>query len=172
MKQHNILSENSEHHWPYSNTKNRILLDLGCGRHDTHNLYQSSAVYLGELGATKVIAIDGRESEIEYFNLANIDTKKYTFLHQFINTANDIRNLLNAYQPTAIKCDIEGFETVFYEITKEEMNDVLDFSLEYHSLEIREKMIQKITEWGFDIHTEGKFGFVSAPHMGVLFCSK
>jgi hypothetical protein len=44
--------------------------------------------------------------------------------------------------------------------------------IEYHNYDILEKMTQKIKDWGFDIHTEAKFGFVDAPQMGVLFCSK
>ena len=68
MKHHDILSENSEHHWTHLNVEGHTLLDLGCGRHDTLDLYQSSAIYLGEKGAIKVIAVDGRESEIQYFN--------------------------------------------------------------------------------------------------------
>lgn len=169
---HNILSENSEHHWPYLNVKERVLLDLGCGRHDTVDLFQSSAVYLGEKGATKVIAIDGRLEEIQYFNDNNPNREKYIFLHQFINSPEDIRDLLRKYKPTAIKCDIEEYEVNFYDITKEEMNDVVEFGLEYHSLDILAKMTKKIEEWGFEIHTEAKFGFVDAFQMGVLFCSK
>ena len=172
MKQHKILSENSEHHWSYLDTKDKVLLDLGCGRHDTSDLYQSSAVWLGERGATKVIAIDGRESEINYFNENNIDKEKYAFIHMFINTSEDIRSLLKEFKPTVIKCDIEGYETNFYDITKEEMKDVVEFGLEYHNLNILEKMTQKLTEWGFEIHTEAKFAFVDASQMGVLFCSK
>ena len=53
-----------------------------------------------------------------------------------------------------------------------EMEDVIEFGLEYHTLDILEKMTQKLAEWGFKIHTEAKFGFVDAPQMGVLFCSK
>jgi hypothetical protein len=172
MKQHSIQSENSEHHWPFLNAKNHILLDLGCGRHDTNDLSQSSAVYLGEKGAIKVIAIDGRESEINYFNENNLDPNKYTFINMFINIPDDIRNLIKEYNPTAIKCDIEGYETSFYDITKEEMKNVIEFGLEYHTVDILNNMIQKIKEWGFEIHTEAKFGFVDAPQMGVLFCSK
>jgi hypothetical protein len=172
MITHNILSENSEHHWPFLNTEGKVLLDLGCGRHETSDLHQSSAVYLGEKGATKVIALDGRDSEINYFNENNLDSNKYTFISMFINTPGDIRNLIKEYNPTVIKCDIEGYETNFYDITKEEMKNVVEFGLEYHTLDILSKMTQKIKEWGFEIHTEAKFGFVNAPQMGVLFCSK
>ena len=52
------------------------------------------------------------------------------------------------------------------------MKDVVEFGLEYHNLDILNKMTEKIKEWGFDIHTEAKFGFVEAPQMGVLFCTK
>ena len=83
-----------------------------------------------------------------------------------------IRNLIKEYNPTAIKCDIEEYETNFYDITQEEMANVVEFGLEYHSFDILEKMTQKLIEWGFTIHTEAKFGFVNAPQMGVLFCSK
>jgi hypothetical protein len=172
MKQHQILSENSEHHWPYLNTEGKVLLDLGCGRHDTNDPYQSSAIWLGEKGATKVIAIDGRAGEIDYFNSINPNVEKYTFLQKFINSSEDIRELLRQYNPTAIKCDIEEYETNFYDITKDEMSNVVEFGLEYHRLDILEEMTQKLIEWGFEIHTEAKFAFVDAPQMGVLFCKK
>lgn len=172
MINHTILSENSEHHWPYLNTKNKILLDLGCGRHDTNDLYQSSAVYLGEQGAIKVIAIDGRQSEIEYFQSVNPNPEKYIFINQFINSSDDIRKLLQDYNPTSLKCDIEEYEINFYDITQEEMKNVTDIAIEYHNYDILEKITEKIKEWGFTINAEGKFGFVNAPQMGVLFASK
>lgn len=172
MIQHSIASENSEHHWPYFNAEGKVLLDLGCGRHDTSDLQQSSAVWLGERGATKVIAVDGRQSEIDYFNENNPNPDKYTFLCMFISSPSDIRSLIAEHNPTAIKCDIEEFEVNFYDITKEEMENVVEFGLEYHNLEILEKMTVKLLDWGFTIHTEAKFGFVDAPQMGVLFCTK
>ena len=172
MKHHDILSENSEHHWTHLNVEGHTLLDLGCGRHDTLDLYQSSAIYLGEKGAIKVIAVDGRESEIQYFNDNNPNPEKYIFISMFINTPDDLRSLIKEYNPTVIKCDIEEYETNFYDLTKEEMKDVVEFGLEYHNLDIRLRIAEKINEWGFDIHTEAKFGFVEAPQMGVLFCTK
>lgn len=172
MKYHSILSEDSKHHWACINTKGKIVLDLGCGRHDTTDLYQSSTIYLGENGASKVIGLDSRQEEINYFNSVNPNLEKYSFVCKSIDTPNDIRELLRIYNPTAIKCDIEGYEVVFYDINKEEMSNITEFYLEYHSLDVREKIIDKINEWGFIIHTEAKFGFVDAPQMGVLFCSK
>jgi len=172
MTNHDILSENSEHHWPYLQTAGKVLLDLGCGRHDTSDLYQSSAVYLGEKGATKVVAIDGNASEIEYFNSVNPNPSKYTFIHKFINNANDIRELLKEHNPSVIKCDIEEYETAFYDITSSELENVTDIAIEYHNLDILSNITEKLIDWGFTIDVTARFAFVDAPQMGVLFCTK
>jgi 2-polyprenyl-3-methyl-5-hydroxy-6-metoxy-1,4-benzoquinol methylase len=178
MKHHGILSENSEHHWPFLNTNGKVLLDLGCGRHGTADLYQSSAVYLGELGATKVIALDGRESEIEYFNSTNINPDKYTFMHKFITSSDDVLDLISVYNPTAIKCDIEGYETAFYNLTADDMSNVEEIAIEYHDYDIQSAIKDKLNEWGFEIHTEAKFTLYEwnqesqAPQMGVFFSTR
>jgi hypothetical protein len=172
MKHHNIVSENSEHHWPYLNTLNKNLLDLGCGRHDTHDLSQSSPIYLGEKGAKKVIAVDANGGEIEYFNQNNPDPRKYTFICKTINTPDDIKSLIREYNIEVLKIDIEGYETNLYDFTKEDFVNINDLGIEYHSYEILNNITKKIEEWGFNIDVEGKFAFVEAPQMGVLFCSK
>jgi hypothetical protein len=166
-------SENSEHHWTHFNVKNLIVLDLGCGLFNLPvSFEQSSPIWIGNQGADKVIGIDGNPSEIDYFNSNNPDPKKYTFAHKMISSADDIRSLLSEYKPTAIKCDIEGHEMHFYDITKEDMKNVVELAIEYHTYEILERITQKIEEWGFEIHTEGKFTYCHVPHAGVLFCSK
>lgn len=171
MNNHDILSEKSEHHWPLLNTNNEILLDLGCGRHWTFELEDSSPAYLGK-EATKVIAIDASSQEIDYFNSTNLDKDKFTFICMKIQSKEDIINLINQYNPTVLKCDIEGFETNFYDITKEEMSNIKEIGMEYHDLDILEKISNKLIEWGFNIHTKSRFAFVDAPQMGVLFCNR
>ena len=173
MTNYDILSENSEHHWPLSllNTNNEILLDLGCGRHWTFELKDSSPAHLGK-EASKVIAIDASQQEIDYFNSTDLDKDKFTFICMKIQSKEDIINLINQYNPTVLKCDIEGFETNFYDITKEEMSNIKEIGMEYHDLDILDKISNKLTEWGFDIHTKAKFAFVDAPQMGVLFCNR
>jgi len=168
MKNFKILSEKSEHHWPFLNTKGSILLDIGCGRHDTPDLLDTSPFYLGK-DATKVISIDASQKEIDFFNSSGLDPEKFIFVCRRIGSKEDILDLISTYSPTVIKCDIEEHETNFYEITKEEMNDVDEIAIEYHTLEIRSKIMGKMEEWGFNIELEGKFDFVEAPQMGVLF---
>ena len=65
----------------------------------------------------------------------------------FINTPDDIRNLIKEHNPTAIKCDIEEYETNFYDLTKKELKNVVEFGLEYHSFDILEKMNKNLSHW-------------------------
>ena len=171
MNEFKILSEKSEHHWPFLNTEGSILLDLGCGRHDTPNLPDTTSVYLGEK-ALRVISIDASQVEIDFFNTSGLDSDKFTFICKRIESKDDILSLITEYNPTVIKCDIEEYEMNFYDITKEEMSNVVEVAIEYHNLDIRSRIIEKMNEWGFTIHSEGKFGFVDAPQMGVLFAKK
>lgn len=171
MNNFKILSENSEHHWPFLNTKGSTLLDLGCGRHDTPNLPDTSSFYLGQ-EANKVISVDASQTEIDFFNSSGLDNNKFTFICKRIESKEDILSLITEYNPTVIKCDIEEYETNFYDMTKEEMSDVVEIAIEYHNLDIRLRIAEKINEWGFNIHSEGKFGFVDAPQMGVLFAKR
>lgn len=168
MENFKILSEKSEHHWPFLNTTGAVLLDIGCGRHDTPDLPDTSPFYLGK-DAIKVISVDASQKEIDFFNSSGLDPEKFIFICRRIGSKEDILDLISLYNPTVIKCDIEEHETNFYGITKEEMSNVSEIAIEYHTFEILERIKNKMEEWGFQIHSEGKFGFVEAPQMGVLF---
>ena len=176
MTKHDINSENSEHHWPYLQTAGHIVLDLGCGIHGTTDVYQSSPVYFGEQGANKVIGVDGDSGTIGYFqNLINdstLDENKYVFIQRFINDVNDVKDLLSIYNPTVLKCDIEGYETSLYGLEKDDLSNITALGIEYHTLEILDTITKKIEEWGFTIDVTARFAFVDAPQMGVLFCTK
>jgi len=59
-----------------------------------------------------------------------------------------------------------------YDLTKDDMSNISDLGIEYHSLEILDKITEKIEEWGFKIDVKARFAFVEASHMGVLFCTR
>jgi hypothetical protein len=178
-----ITSEDSRDHWPYVNVEGKVLLDLGCGRAVAHSdEYQQSPLFFGEtLKASKVIGVDGNPefnySEVERLKnfveteKINVDGK-YTFIWKMILSPDDLRNLIKNYNITAIKCDIEGYETNFYTLTKEDLELVDVFALEYHQFDILETMTKKFEEWGFTIYAEGKFEYVHAPQAGVLLAKK
>lgn len=178
-----IYSEDSEFHWPYFNVENKIVLDLGCGRAVYHtDEYQQSPLYIGErLKAAKVIGVDGNpEGNMTEINRLknmvesekiNVDNK-YTFIWKMITTPQDLKDLLVNYKITAIKSDIEGYETNFYDLTKEDLQLVEVFALEYHTYEILETFKQKFKDWGFEVYAEGKFRYCDAPQAGVLLAKK
>jgi uncharacterized membrane protein len=172
MNHYGIVSENSNSHWLHMDTNARVLLDLGCGRNCTHDLYDSSPVYLGEKGALKVIGVDSNQDEINYFNSTNINTEKYVFITKNLTSTEDLLILINEYNPTAIKSDIEGWETIFYGLTKENMVNVEELAIEYHNMDIFDETLKKMEEWGFNPHTNGKFQYGDYGHMGVIFASR
>ena len=101
-----------------------------------------------------------------------MSSEKSLFFCEEIKSPENIMNYIKTYNINAVKCDIEEHETKFYRITSEDLQNVTELAIEYHSLEIRERIIEKMKEWKFDIFCEGKFGFVNAPQMGVLFSRK
>ena len=178
-----ILSEKSEHHWTYFDVLDKNVLDLGCGRHWTTDINDSSSVYFGNKGAKKVVSFDMSSSEIEYFNNNNPDKEKYLFFCDKIESSEFVKSLILKYNINAIKSDIEGSETLFYNMTKEDMSGIEEIAIEYHSPDIFNRIIEKINEWGFSIKCKAKFTYdpnftylgsvdVDESQMGVIFCSR
>jgi len=133
------------------------------------------------LKAKKVIGIDGNPEKdntelnrvtnlVEELGI-NIDNK-YTFICKMILNPEDLKQLITEFKITAIKCDIEGYETNFYELTERDMENVKTFALEYHTLEILERFQEKFIEWGFNVYAHGKFTYCDAPQAGVLLAKK
>jgi hypothetical protein len=176
MINHSIESEDSKHHWLHFIAKEKRILDLGCGRHATDQPHMHSPNYFLDMGADYVVGVDMSQGEIDYYkNLQDtgiMSSEKSLFFCEEIKSPENIMNYIKTYNINAVKCDIEEHETKFYSITSEDLQNVTELAIEYHSLEIRERIIEKIKEWKFDIFCEGKFGFVNAPQMGVLFSRK
>lgn len=176
MINHDIESEDSKHHWLHFNAQGKRVLDLGCGRHQTHQILEHSPTYFLHTGAEYVVGIDMSEVEISYYkNLQDtgmIDAEKSSFHREEIGNSETIIDYVKKYNINAIKCDIEEHEKNFYTVSAKDLENVTELAIEYHTLEIRERIMEKMLEWGFDIFCEGKFAFVSAPQMGVLFSRK
>lgn len=171
MQHYAMESERSQDHWRHFNTQNKNVLDLGCGRHQTYVAEDHSPIYFLNGGANLVVGIDGSPNEVDYYKNLNYN-EKLIFKTEMIDSPEKIINLIKEHNITALKCDIEGFETNMYSITQEDMELIVELAIEYHTMEIREKILEKILEWGYTVNFEGKFTYCHAPQMGVFFCSK
>lgn len=183
MEYYDIISELSEHHWEPFDVRDRIVLDLGCGRNWTKLPEHSSSFYFGISGANKVIGVDALQSEIDFLESFNTEKDKYLFICQRIESTSEIREMIKKFNISSLKSDIEGYEIVFYDMTFEDMKNIDTLAIEYHSNNILKKITAKIKEWGFNIHTLGKFtehkdwyhlGSINVDinEMGVLFCQR
>jgi SAM-dependent methyltransferase len=164
-----IKTENSSEHWKHFEVKNKNVLDLGCGRWCVSELQEMSPFYIYNQGANKVVAIDGNSADIAFFLEHNTNKEKIIFETSFIQDAQQIKNLIKEHNIQAIKCDIEGWEQLFYSFTKEDFENISSFAVEYHDLTIKDQFIGLSNEWGFALTAHGKLW---VNNMGVLIFNK
>lgn len=171
MEYFTITSEDSSVHWPHFNTQDKVVLDLGCGRWFSENYDEFSPIYFAKT-AKHVIGVDSDPKEIEYFKETATPLEKFTFLHLSITSPITVSELIEEYSVNALKCDIEGYEHCLLGLTEENLRNVNEFALEYHTPELREAFLNKYTEWGFDLFGKGVFTSVGNDDMGVLLFKK
>ena len=173
MKQvYPITSENSSIHWLPINVDGQVVLDLGYGRWSIDVLEETSPMYFKKMGATRIIGVDYSHADYMYFN-QNFDMSDGSkFLHMEIKSADDIRSLIKEHGITMIKTDIEGGEICMKDLTKEDLEPINEFAIEYHSKEIFEMFMAKLPEWGFTVYRQADFNGFCAGEMGVIFATK
>lgn len=165
-----IKSENSSQHWNKLEVSDKIVLDLGCGLWDVNDMQECSSVYFKNKGAKKIIGVDLNANDIDvlkgYFD-EYFKNDGSEFLVKAITTTNDMLDLITKYQIQSIKCDIEGFEKVMFNIDKSLINNVTDISIEYHTHILFLNLINTLNNWGFTIIDHSVFTY--APQgMGVI----
>ena len=168
----NINSEHPHIHWSFLDVKDKIVLDMGCSFYDaTYNPNMlSSAEWFVNNNAKVVIGFDANLYEINKYNTVYRNNPKYKIFQLFIDSKEKIKNLLN-YKPQIIKCDIEGGEIYFKDITKDEMDFVEQIGIEYHDEETKKMCEVKLSEWGFDFIEQYSLMDIDTNIQGV-FCGK
>jgi hypothetical protein len=133
----NINSEEPNVHWNFLNVKDKIVLDLGCGKFYSS---VSTAEYFLDQGAHEVIGID----------LSDIRLPNYNFIMRVekIDSTEQIKDLLMEWSPDVIKCDIEGAEKYLEGI--DSLPYVEEIAIEYHDNNTKQICEKKIKDWNFN----------------------
>jgi len=168
----NINSEHPYEHWSFLDVKDKTVLDMGCSFYDaTYNPGMlSSAEWFVQTGANIVIGFDANPYEVDKYNTVYRNNPKYKVFKLFVDSTEKIRDLLQ-YNPEVIKCDIEGGEIYFKDITKDEMEFVEQIGIEYHDEETKKMCEVKLSEWGFDFIEQYSLMYIDTNKQGV-FCGK
>jgi len=174
----NIQDEHPSDSLRFLDPKNKNFLDLGCGRHTdksgnwTLPPSEYTPIFAVERGAKKVVGVDSRDVEKsfyeEYFkeNFPDIECHFYTDL---IENSEQVKSLIKTHDIDFIKTDIEGYETLFLTWSKEDFENITDFVIEYHTNEIKNRFLNKLNEWGFQLYAQG---VTWVDGIGVLFTKK
>jgi SAM-dependent methyltransferase len=162
----NVNNENSKEHWEFVNVKDRIVLDLGCGRwnkvEQVDDSWLTTPQYFIEQGAKKVIAVDIDPIEVDWFMNKFKDNNQYEFILNNISSTEHIISLYNAYKPSCVKLDIEGSEQYLLEIDELSFCSVSEYYIETHGQKIYNQFIEIFANYGYNIrelidltHTNG-----------------
>lgn len=167
-------SENPSEHWGFIECEGKVALDLGCGRWE-HIEYRdpswpTTPEWLLIKGASEVHAYDVDPAEVDWYNTVLSPTKNITAYHKGIMGVNDLREILQTHYPKVIKCDIEGYESAFLELTDEEFLSIDYYALETHSDELYDKFVERFTLLGYEIVATVEL--THAPPMKALFAKK
>lgn len=162
----NINNENSKEHWEFINVKDRIVLDLGCGRwnkvEQVDDSWLTTPQHFIEQGAKKVIAVDIDPVEVNWFMSKFKDNNKYEFILHNISSKQDIINLYDAYKPDCVKSDIEGAEQYLLALDQNSFCNISEYYIETHGQDIYNRFIEIFANYGYSIrelidltHTNG-----------------
>lgn len=170
MKTKVVHSENPTEHWSdITDLTDKIVLDLGCGW--LFQPFESTPDYFVNRGAKKVIGIDVSCGEIEQLKLKYPD---HVYICMAIQKLEDLTNLFKEHQPQVIKMDIEGYESLMKDVTKEDFASVEEIAVEYHNPECKKILTNKLAELGFEIFALNQFGWFCTDinQMGIMHAKK
>lgn len=161
-----ITCENPDEHWKPITVNGGIVLDLGCGFNDedSRNKRWSSPYYFKKENAQLIIGVDINNDDI--IILKNEIKNNSIFITDKIDDGN-IQSYIDRYNPTHLKCDIEGGEVA---IINSDPKTIKNAAIEVHTPEIRKQFLDWFLRWGFSLY--GDLSLRGHPHISVLFASR
>ncbi len=163
-----ITSENPDVHWNMLAVKDRVVLDLGCGR--MWDLPTTPEYFLKQ-GATKVIGVEMWEPERIWYE-ENFPDAPLTIHTDFIDTASKFKSYINSCQPQAIKCDIEGYEKLLEDFDANDILTVEEMAIEYHYAAVRKMIYDNYQHWGFSNLDNYSMDGFNVEEQGVIHIKK
>jgi SAM-dependent methyltransferase len=158
MSQKKIQTEEPDEHWSFLDFKDKVVLDLGCGK-----FYSSisTAQWFLNKGALKVIGVD--------LSKENIDNDRFISYAKAIRSTKDLEYFLK-YEPEVIKCDIEGAEIYFRDIPS--LPSVKQIAFEYHCPATKKVCEESFIRWGFENIVQYQLFNESTDRIGVYYAFK
>lgn len=164
-----ITSEDPKEHWGFCRIQDRVVLDLGHGIWEENT--KPTPLFFLEEGAQKVVGVDPSQPSYNWYS-QNLKTSKFIQHNDFIDSPNKLKMYIQYYKPHLIKCDIEGSEIYFNNITKEDMECVKEIAVEYHNLACKIIMNRMAEEWGMEIVDTYQLMDINPDGMGVIHMKK
>lgn len=167
-------SENPSEHWEFIECAGKVAIDLGCGRWEHVEFrdpsWPTTPEWLLMKGASEVHAYDIDQNEVDWYNTNLSPNKKITAYQKNITVVNDIREILQLHTPKVVKCDIEGYESIFLELTDDEFGSIDYYALETHSDDLYNRFIEKFKQLKYEV--VATIDLVHAPPMKAIFAKK
>lgn len=167
---HLIDGEISSKHWKHLDVKDKNILDLGCGFWDLTDINETSPIYFKNKGARRIVGVDMNKKDIQFFSDYFKNTLKDNdslFICTEITKSEQLEHLIIDKKIEAVKCDIEGFETLFFNLKPSTFENITTMSFEYHSQAILLELLYSFKKWGFEIIDHSLFNY-SSPTLGVI----
>lgn len=170
-----VDTENPTEHWKYVDVKDKIVLDLGCGRWEKIETrdpnWPTTPEYLINEGASKVFAVDIDQQEIDWFTERFKGEPKYHFLCRKIASIEEAESIIRETSPDCIKCDIEENEQFLFKIDRDLFRSVKEYYIETHGADLFQEAINTLSRHEYHIrkiinltHTKN--------HCKVIFASR
>lgn len=162
-------------HWKHIQCKDKIVVDLGCGRWEhieqRDPSWPTTPEFFAKLGAKHVYAYDIDQKEIDWHKEHTCPVYcQVTAICLNIDSVNIIREIYNTHKPDTIKCDIEHNEKFLLELTDEEFSSIQQYAIETHSDQLFDSFVQKFTSLNYKI--TAIIDLIHARPMKVIFAER
>jgi hypothetical protein len=133
-------------HWNYVSFVSKTVLDLGAD-------YGSTAWLFLQLGAKKVIAVEGDEKCIPKLCKNHGKNPSVVCIHKWINSPIHFNALIQLFEPDIVKVDIEGAEECLLGVSKDLICSVDKWLIETHSKQLYDAIYSLFSSLGYRLET-------------------